>query len=58
MATAKADVCRGDVPTPGWVRLAQRNLAKVRVGDQLPDACVRYAEMARLVYVFIRGSLV
>ena len=43
MATAKADVCRGDVPTPGWVRLAQRNLSKIRVGDPLPDACVRYA---------------
>eukprot|EP00752_Nemacystus_decipiens_P006047 g5458.t1 len=39
--TDTADVCRGDVPTPGWIRLAQRNLARVRVGDPLPDARVR-----------------
>lgn len=38
-----ADVCHGDFPTPGWVRLAQRNLARVSVGDQLPDSTVRYA---------------
>lgn len=42
LAMDTADVCRGDAPTPGWVRLAQRNLARVRVGDVLPDACVRY----------------
>ncbi|CAM9522058.1 unnamed protein product [Scytosiphon promiscuus] len=36
-----ADVCRGDQPTPGWVRRAQRNLARIRVGDELPDAIVR-----------------
>eukprot|EP00903_Cladosiphon_okamuranus_P018198 g16741.t1 len=40
-AGSTADVCRGDVPTPGWIRLAQRNLKRVRVGDPLPDACVR-----------------
>lgn len=37
-----ADVCHGDFPTPGWVRMAQRNLARVSVGDQLPDSTVRY----------------
>ncbi|CAM9321377.1 unnamed protein product [Ectocarpus sp. 4 AP-2014] len=36
-----ADVCRGEQSTPGWVRLAQRNLARVRVGDRLPDSIVR-----------------
>lgn len=36
-----ADVCQGDVPTPGWVRLAQRNLARISVGDRLPDVNVR-----------------
>lgn len=40
-ARSTADVCRGDVPTPGWIRLAQRNLARVRVGDPVPDACIR-----------------
>lgn len=35
------DVCRGDLPTPGWVRLAQRNLKRLKVGDKLPDVQVR-----------------
>lgn len=34
-------MCHGDFPTPGWVRMAQRNLARVSVGDQLPDSTVR-----------------
>ena len=42
-----ADVCHGDFPTPGWVRLAQRNLARVSVGDQLPDSTVRYVMSVR-----------
>lgn len=41
MAMSIADVCRGDTPTPGWVRMAQRNLKKISVGDQLPDVKVR-----------------
>lgn len=40
-----ADVCHGDFPTPGWVRMAQRNLARVSVGDQLPDSTVRYGSI-------------
>lgn len=36
-----ADVCQGDLPTPGWVRLAQRNLKRLKVGDKLPDVQVR-----------------
>lgn len=36
-----SDVCRCDLPTPGWVRMAQRNMARVKVNDRLPDVKVR-----------------
>lgn len=43
MAGARVpDLWNGDsIPTPGWVRMAQRNMARIKPGDQLPDVAVR-----------------